>query len=98
MRDHAAGLLAELDALAERLAAALGGLQALRATLAGQLAAGDARVDLAALQRLAEETDRLTAAGAALAVDAPALAGPLRPSAALPPDQRARESAPGAGR
>ena len=78
MRDHAAGLLAELDALAERLAVALGGLRALRAALAGQLAAGDARVDLAALQRLAEETDRLTAAGAEVAADATALAGQLR--------------------
>ena len=79
MGDRSEGLLAELDALGERLAVALRGLRALRASLAGQLAVGDARVDLATLQRLAEETDRLTAAGAEVAAEAAALAGQLRP-------------------
>ena len=54
-------LLAELDALIDRMAAALGRLRQVRATLAGQLEVGDARIDLAALQRLAEETNRLRA-------------------------------------
>jgi hypothetical protein len=74
MRDNSAALLTELDTLAERMAAALGRLRAFRATLAGQLAVGDARLDLATLQRLAEETDRLTATGAEVAADAAALA------------------------
>ncbi len=92
MGDRSPGLLAELDALAERLAVALGGLRALRATLAGQLAAGDARLDPAALQRLAEETDRLSAAGAKIAGDAGTLVRQLRPSSARPPGQRTLES------
>ena len=79
MRDHSGALLAELATLVDRLAAALRSLRAFRATRAGQLAVGDARLDLAALQRLADETDRLTSTGAKVAVDAAALAGQLRP-------------------
>ena len=79
MPDNSLALLSELDALAERMAAALGRLRALRATLAKQLAGGDAPIDLAALQRLAEETDRLTATGAEVATDAVVLVRQLRP-------------------
>ena len=79
MRDTSAALLTELDALADRIATALAGLRAFRAALAGQLAAGDVRIDLVALQRLAEETDRLTATGDELALDAGALVGQRRP-------------------
>ena len=44
MHDTSVGLLAELDALADRMAAALGRLRTFRATLAGQLAVGDAQL------------------------------------------------------
>ncbi|HEX2184004.1 MAG TPA: hypothetical protein VHN78_00690 [Chloroflexota bacterium] len=79
MRDNSAALLTELDALAERIAAVLGRLRAFRASLAGHQAVGDVRLDLAALQRLAEETDRLTAAGDEIAGDAGTLVRQLRP-------------------
>ena len=74
MRNNAAALLTEVDALADRIGSVLGRLRAFRASLAGQLAAGDVRLDLAALQRLAEETDRLAATGEAIAGDAGLLA------------------------
>ena len=74
MPDNSAALLAELDALADRMAAVLDRLRAFRATLAEQVAAGDVRLDLAALQRLSEETDHLTATGEALAGDVGLLA------------------------
>ena len=77
-RVNCSALLAELDALIDRMAAALGRLRHVRATLAVQLEVGDARIDLAALQRLAEETDRLTAV-ADEAAAAAALAGRPRP-------------------
>ena len=79
MRDNSAALLSELDALADRIGAVLGRLRTFRASLAGQLAAGDVRLDLAALQRLAEETDRLTAVGDEIAWDAGTLVGQPRP-------------------
>ena len=79
MHDTSAALLTELDALADRIAAVLGRLRAFRASLAEQLAAGDVRLDLATLQRLAEETDRLTAVGDRIAGDAGTLVGQLRP-------------------
>jgi hypothetical protein len=75
---NCSALLAELDALIDRMAAALGRLRHVRATLAVQLEVGDARIDLAALQRLAEETDRLTAVADEAAAVAP-LAGQPRP-------------------
>ena len=52
-----------------------GRLRAFRAGLAGQLAAGDVRLDLGELQRLAEETDRLTATGEAIAGEVGGLGG-----------------------
>ena len=79
MRDNAAALLTELDALTDRIGAVLGRLRVFRACLADQLAAGEVRLDLAALQRLAEETDRLTATGDEIALDAGVLVGHLRP-------------------
>jgi hypothetical protein len=79
MRDNSLALLSELDALAERMASALERVRAFRTTLAKQLAGGDAPIDLAALQRLAEETDRLTATGAEGAADAVVLVRQLRP-------------------
>ena len=70
MRDNSMALLTEVDALTDRIGAVLGRLRAFRTCLAEQLAAGDVRLDLAALQRLAEETDRLTAVGDRIAGDA----------------------------
>ena len=78
MRDNSTALLNELDALGDRLAAVLGRVRAFRADLAAQLAADDVRLDVAALQRLAEETDRLAATGEALAGDAATLVGRSR--------------------
>ena len=79
MRDNSTALLSELDTLADRIAAVLGRVRAFRASLAAQLAAGDVQLDLAALQRLSEEADRLTSVGDELAGDARTLLGQLRP-------------------
>ena len=78
-RADCSALLAELDALIDRLAAALGRLRHVRAALVGQLEVGDARIDLAALQRLAEETNRLSEASDEAAAEAAALTKRSRP-------------------
>ncbi len=56
-------LLAELDTLTDRMAAALERLHHARGILAAEVGADDVTLDVAPCRRLAEESDRLIATG-----------------------------------
>ena len=70
---RSAALLAELDALIDRMAAALERLRHARSRLAAQVESGDKPLDAAPLRRLAEEADQLIATGDTLVVEVEAL-------------------------
>ena len=70
---RSSALLAELDALIDRMAAALERLRRARSLLAAQSESGDAPLDAAPLRRLAEEADRLIATGDTLVAEVEAL-------------------------
>ena len=69
-----AALLADLDALTDRMAATLERLRRARGLLAAQLDTGDAPLDAPPLRRLTEETEQLIATGDALVAAVEALA------------------------
>ncbi len=70
---RSSALLADLDALIDRMAAALERLRRARSRLAEQVESGDEPIDAAPLRRLAEEADRLIATGDTLAAEVEAL-------------------------
>ncbi len=70
---RSSALLADLDALIDRMAAALERLRRARSRLAEQVESGDEPLDAAPLRRLAEEADRLIATGDTLAAEVEAL-------------------------
>ena len=70
---RSSALLAELDALIDRMAAALERLRHARSLLAAQVESGDAPVDAVPLRHLAEEADRLIATGDTLVAEVEAL-------------------------
>ena len=70
---RSSALLAELDALIDRMAAALERLRHARSRLAAQVESGDEPLDAAPLRRLAEEADQLIATGDTLVAEVEAL-------------------------